>query len=113
MLDRSGRIPILEWEGIAVGGPTLRVYGLSLNHRGLTGTIPPELGTLSELQTLELGATDLVNGRNELKGEIPAELGQLKNLRTLRLNHNHLTGEIPPRLAELADLTSLSLITIA
>ena len=41
----------------------------------LAGTIPGELGNLSNLETLYLGF-------NELAGTIPAELGSLSNLKS-------------------------------
>ena len=68
----------------------------------MTGEIPPELGRLSNLTLLVLGA-------NELTGEIPPELGGLSNLTALILDFNRLTGEIPPELGRLSNLTQLYL----
>ena len=87
-LNWSADTPITEWEGVAVGGVPQRVTGLRLNNRPLSGTIPPELGSLSNLQYLWLSS-------NQLTGEIPAELGGLSNLRRLDLSGNELSGEIP------------------
>ena len=39
----------------------------------MTGDIPTELGSLSNLETLDLSG-------NQLTGDIPAELGNLSNL---------------------------------
>ncbi|CAM9771168.1 unnamed protein product, partial [Ectocarpus fasciculatus] len=47
------------------------------------GAIPPELGNLAALQTLDLGW-------NQLSGFIPAELGALAVLEELRLGDNQL-----------------------
>ncbi len=68
----------------------------------LTGRIPPELGSLANLSTLNLAS-------NELTGRIPPELGNLSNLSDLKLSGNDLTGRIPPELAKLASLIRLDL----
>ena len=68
----------------------------------LNGNIPPELGNLSNLWYLAL---DL----NELSGSIPPELGNMSRLRALRLNENQLSGSIPPELGNLSHLDTLDL----
>ena len=78
----------------------LRELGLSINN--LSEEIPAELGSLSNLRTLSLG-------ENALSGEIPAELGSLSNLRTLYLHINELSGEIPAELGSLSNLEVLRL----
>ena len=78
--------------------PHLRV--LDLSHNQLEGPIPAQLGSLSSLQVLDLGG-------NQLTGPIPPELGSLSNLQRLSLWGNQLTGPIPPDLGRLADLESL------
>ena len=45
-LNWSADIPLTEWDGVTVSGTPRRVTGLDLRNRGLTGTIPPELGSL-------------------------------------------------------------------
>ena len=67
----------------------------------MSGEIPPELGSLTNL-------TWLVLSNNQLSGEIPAELGNLPNLGGLFLNNNRLSGEIPPELGSLTRLRYLS-----
>jgi Leucine-rich repeat (LRR) protein len=49
----------------------------------LIGSIPPELGNLSLLETLELGV-------GSLSGSIPPELGNLSQLKSLELHYNSL-----------------------
>ena len=66
----------------------------------LTGSIPPELGNLTNLETLQI-----INAR--LTGRIPSELGNLANLKDLFLGGNRLTGSIPTELANLANLQHL------
>ncbi len=80
--------------------PHLRV--LDLSHNQLEGPIPPELGSLSSLTWLSLWG-------NQLTGPIPPELGRLSNLTSLYLWGNQLTGPIPPELGRLSNLTWLSL----
>ena len=81
-----------------------RVTEVNLSSEGLSGSIPPALGTLFELTTLDLSM-------NALTGEIPAELGWLSNLEELRLSGNSLTGCTPVALRDVAtnDLSSLNL----
>ncbi len=93
--------PLKDWHGIRVDGQG-RVVHLILTGNQLEGGIPPELGTLAQLQLLYLSG-------NQLEGPIPAELGALSNLRVLYLGGNQLTGEIPSKLGDLANLQVLSL----
>ena len=68
---------------------------------GLTGTIPAELGNLSSLTSLKLSS-------NKLSGEIPATLGNLTSLEKMYLGNNDLTGPIPD-LSRIAPLHVLIL----
>ncbi len=101
--------PLGEWHGVTVGDDG-RVSRLDLGGRirapdlgnGLSGPIPPELGNLASLRTLNLGG-------NALTGSIPPELGNLASLEELDLAWNPLTGPIPPELGNLASLEELDL----
>ena len=75
---------------------------MDLRANGLTGSIPPELGNLTNLESLSIGV-------NQLTGEIPPELGNLTNLESLNIGINRLTGSIPPELGNLTNLGSLLL----
>ncbi len=78
--------PLGEWNGVtASSGRVVRVH---LAQNGLEGTIPREVGRLTDLQWLSLSV-------NLLYGPVPAELGSLRNLERLYLSHNHLNGPIP------------------
>jgi len=72
---------------------------LYLNNNQLTGSIPPEIGNLTNL-------TGLILFNNQLTGEIPSEIGNLTNLTQLYLNSNQLTGSIPPEIGNLTNLTT-------
>ena len=97
-------VAMKDWQGVYLekAGGQDRVVYIELWRMGLNGTIPKELGNLSELQTLHLNA-------NGLTGSIPPELGQLSKLRWLKLYNNKLTGSIPPQLGKLAQLEVLYL----
>ncbi len=117
--------PLDEWHGVTTDAAG-RVTGLALRYNGLAGPIPPALGDLVNLRTLNLGYNELSGaipvdlGRlvnletlsvlvNELAGPIPRELGGLAKLQTLHLGSNGLTGAIPNELGDLANLRSLNL----
>jgi len=69
---------------------------LNLESSGLTGSIPPEIGNLTNLEVLWLSD-------NQLTGSIPPEIGNLTNLIGLRLNDNQLTGIIPDEICNQGD----------
>ena len=96
MTDR----PLGQWFGVEVSAG--RVTRLHLWQNNLSGTIPPEIGTLGRLQYLELGY-------NGIEGEIPSEIGNLTELYYLSLGLNRLTGEIPPEIGNLTGLWQLRL----
>ena len=93
--------PIGAWHGVTTDSDG-RVTHLFLYSNQLTGEIPAELGSLTNLEVLALFD-------NQLTGEIPAELGNLANLEWLQLDDNQLTGEIPAELGNLANLQTLFL----
>ena len=141
LLNWNLLVPIGEWEGVRIrGNPSRRgdpsrVRGLGLTGNPmyddslpapLNGILPPGLGQLSALESLDLRdnsltgsiPTELGNlsqleylhlGENSLTGSIPAELGNLGKLGALYLFKNNLTGSIPPELGNLANLRDLYL----
>ena len=74
------------WHGVWVSGG--HVVKISLDDNHLVGTIPPQIGSLTGLNVLELAA-------NYLSGLIPAEIDSAGSLYELDLSRNDLTGEIP------------------
>ena len=90
-----------RWYGV-ITDENGRVTELSLVKNMLRGEIPVELGTLTNLQRLDLWD-------NELSGEIPAELGSLTRLRLLYLQGNMLSGPLPLTLSALTQLQLLDI----
>ena len=69
--------PLSTWHGVSTTADG-RVSRLVLWNNNLTGEVPRELGSLTNLELLALRA-------NNLSGEIPRELGNLMNLEGIRL----------------------------
>lgn len=87
-----------------------RVVALSLGSNQLTGTIPPDVGNLTQLRGLSLGSSDAAGlSPNYIIGRIPAEIASLYLLQTLALPSNLLTGPVPAAVAALTRLTRLDL----
>ncbi|KAD1319618.1 hypothetical protein E3N88_43023 [Mikania micrantha] len=78
-------------------GSMEQIVNISLLANRLNGSIPKELGNISTLKTLTVED-------NMMSGEIPYELGNLRSIERLFLNSNFFTGELP---ASFANLTSL------
>lgn len=89
---------------------------LMLNGNGLSGTLPPQVGLLTSLETLNLDDNSLQGGlpdevgnmtqiikidltTNQLTGKIPITMGNLMNLEQIYMEQNQLTGNIPRALA--------------
>ncbi len=95
----------LDWDA---GNYDQNVYGVSeyeiqsLDGNSIGGSLPAELGNLSNLTRLALN-------RNSLTGSIPSGLGSLSNLSIIGLARNSLSGTLPTSLGNLSGLTKLSL----
>ncbi|KAK6121635.1 hypothetical protein DH2020_044626 [Rehmannia glutinosa] len=114
-----------SFEGIACNEHG-QVVNISLQGKGLSGKIPPEIGQLKSLSGLYLHfnklhgfvpkelsnlteLTDLYLNVNNLSGDIPPEIGDMSNLQVLQLCYNRLTGNIPTQLGSLKKLNVLAL----
>ena len=119
--------PLGEWYGVETDSRG-RVTELHFRLNGLTGRLPPELGSLANLRSLfiwldgttgtippelanlaNLQSLRLMGNISHLTGSIPPELGRLANLQILELWNNDLTGPIPPELGDLTNLRHLNL----
>jgi Leucine-rich repeat (LRR) protein len=112
------------WYGVICEGD--RVANLNLFSNNLSGTIPPEIQNLPELNTLVL-SNNKISGSipeeifnlsklqyvslefNNLTGNISAELSKLQKLRELYISNNQLYGDIPGELLGMPSLTILNL----
>lgn len=74
---------------------------LSLEGNGLGGSIPSAFGYLSSLTYLSLR-------ENALTGSIPSSIGTLVELQSLTFYMNEITGTIPSSVADLTQLTFVS-----
>lgn len=116
ILNWHGGTPIDQWAGITVSGSPPRVTALELPSQELSysdyyekrslgyllyfqytlrGVLPPELGMLTELKTLDL------SGNYALHGGIPAELVGLRSLEELYLRSSGLGGCLPMELPDI------------
>ncbi|THG05590.1 hypothetical protein TEA_011699 [Camellia sinensis var. sinensis] len=77
-------------------------YLISLSLNSLSGTIPTEIGQLTNLRFLYVFG-------NQIGGSIPQEIGLLNSLNELALSNNNLTGSIPSSIGNLGNLTFLYL----
>lgn len=89
------------WSGIKCNSGGL-VEGIMLYNGAVSGTIPSELGMLSQLTSFNMEY-------NKISGNIPSHLGMLSQLRTFDMSYNQLSGQIPSELGKLDQLVDLTL----
>ena len=75
---------------------------LILSFNNLTGSIPSNIGTWTQL-------TSLVISGNAITGSIPSSIGSLINLITLDVSQNSLTGSIPTTVGFLSNVQSINI----
>ncbi|MEM7531650.1 MAG: leucine-rich repeat domain-containing protein [Chloroflexota bacterium] len=110
-----------RWRGVTCLNQ--RVISIELDGHNLVGALPPALGELTKLTTLELGNNEITSLpdeidqlqelhwlglRNNRLTHLPTSLGRLRALTTLQLGGNDL-DTLPDSLAELTNLTRLDL----
>ncbi|XP_027105561.1 uncharacterized protein [Coffea arabica] len=98
----SATSSVCDWRGVTCGSRHRRVTALNISNLGLTSTIPPQLGNLSFLMSLDMS-------RNNFYGELPHELIRLSRLRVLSLGINMLSGNIPSWVGSFQQLQHFSL----
>ncbi|CAO2829842.1 unnamed protein product [Amaranthus hypochondriacus] len=121
LLDPCGS----NWEGITCNGS--RVISITLSSMGLEGRLTGDIGGLTELQTLDLSynkgltgtlpeaigsltkLTNLILVACNFIGKIPDGIGFLTELKFLSLNSNGFSGTIPRSIGKLSKLYWLDL----
>eukprot|EP01018_Ginkgo_biloba_P013770 Gb_00166 [translate_table: standard] len=95
-----------NWNGVYCSDPdeygTQNVIKLHLMKLNLTGSLAPEIGSISHLEVLDFMW-------NNISGSIPKEIGKLAELQLLLLNGNRLTGSLPEELGNLINLDRLQI----
>ncbi|GAB4478496.1 MAG: hypothetical protein OHK0057_29510 [Thermoflexibacter sp.] len=93
-----------NWYGITTDGtppgPTRRVREIRLGSNNLSGTLPSEIGNLTDLRIFWVMSNSIV-------GTIPSTIGNLTNLRDIRFHDNSISGEIPVSMGNLVNLEIL------
>ncbi|XP_072989187.1 uncharacterized protein [Typha latifolia] len=107
--NEHGKVANISLQGKGLSGsisPALAelrcLSGLYLHYNALTGEIPREIANLTELSDLYLNV-------NNFSGSIPAEIGSMVSLQVLQLCYNQLAGSIPTQLGLLKKLSVLAL----
>lgn len=132
--DAAGNVTRLSLAGNEVAGRIAPEIGLlehleELNlsdNNGLRGTLPPEIGNLRRLVTMNFGSSGLggsippeignlgslthflnpspMFSPGTFRGQIPPEFGNLANLEVVDFTGNELSGSLPPELGNLGSL---------
>ncbi|KAB2067311.1 hypothetical protein ES319_A09G218100v1 [Gossypium barbadense] len=89
-----------SWQGLSCDKSN-RITYISLASKSVSGTLSPEISTLSELRSVSLQ-------RNSISGNIPS-FGKLSNLQKLFLDFNAFTSITPDAFAGLSSIQTLSL----
>ncbi|KAJ4728954.1 Polygalacturonase-inhibitor protein [Melia azedarach] len=92
-----------DWYTVTCDLTTNRINSLTIFAGDLPGQIPPEVGDLPYLETLEF------HKLTNLTGPIQPAIAKLKNLKFLRLSWTNLSGPVPDFLSQLNKLTFLDL----
>lgn len=77
-----------SWNGVVCAAGGSAVVSLALTDSRLVGSIPPDLGLITHLQSLDLSG-------NFFNGTLPATLFNSTALKEISLSSNHLSGDLP------------------
>ena len=96
-----------DWDGVECAADEEVITALSLPSENLSGTLPPEIGILTSLTSLNL--TNQNATEPGLTGTIPSEIGLLTSLITLDISNNRLSGSIPSEIRNLDNIRTIAL----
>ncbi|MBA0721753.1 hypothetical protein Golax_009259, partial [Gossypium laxum] len=101
---------VCRWIGVSCGIIHERVVALNLTNMNLRGTIPPHLGNLSFLLSLDLSSNNfyaicLKNWANT----IHQTLVNMSNLEILNLEFNQLPVQVPSSIFNISSLKAIDL----
>ncbi|XVF82890.1 hypothetical protein PTKIN_Ptkin16aG0087200 [Pterospermum kingtungense] len=82
-----------NWVGVSCSAKHRRVTALNLSNMDLTGNVPPHLGNLSFLVSLNLC--------QQFSRKLQRSIGNLTRLKEIDLWHSALEGEIPREIGNL------------
>lgn len=99
--------PVCIWHGIGCDDAGF-VISVSLSNNNLRGSLPPELGLLSQRQVdgekSTLGLTKLDLSFNAIGGNITEEVSLLTSMEEFNLRNNALSGNIPAGISNWTNL---------
>ncbi|KAK2967963.1 hypothetical protein RJ640_002818 [Escallonia rubra] len=116
----SSGSPICNWIGITCSRRHKRVAALHLANMGLVGSIPPSIGNLSFLVSLDLSNNnfhghlpDELDRLQRLEGVLPSFIGQtLANLEQLLIGGNEFTGSLPVSIPNASKLYRIDIFRL-
>ncbi|XP_045794736.1 receptor-like kinase TMK4 [Trifolium pratense] len=97
----SNKIHHCKWKGITCNSTTQAVISIILSSNSLTGTLPSNIDTLTNLTHIDLH-------NNSLNGPLP-DFSNLALLQTISLGHNNFTSIPDDTFRYLSDLRALNL----
>ncbi|KAK2975471.1 hypothetical protein RJ640_028660 [Escallonia rubra] len=77
----SSATPVCNWAGVTCSRRHNRVATLNLSYMGLVGTIPPDIGNISFLASLDIR-------NNSFSGNLPEGMAHLRRLKEMNLGYN-------------------------
>ncbi|CAL5441239.1 unnamed protein product [Camellia sinensis] len=86
----------------SIGNMSTKFVGLNLDQNYISGSIPPEIGKIVNLELRTLND-------NHLTGNIPNSIGKFKMMQEVYLSNNKISGKIPATFGNMSKLSILEL----